>query len=44
MTNCDLIVIVIIVKHLTIHLINVLLLITFKLIKKFSLIFNEHFF
>ena len=35
MIDCNLINIIIIVKHLIIYLINVLLLITFKLIKKF---------
>ena len=36
MTNYDLINIVIIIKYLKTHLIDVSLLITFKLIKKFS--------
>ena len=36
MMNCDLINIIVIIKYLTIHLINISLLITFKFIKKFS--------
>ena len=36
MMNCNLANIIIVIKHLAICLINVLLLITFKLIEKFS--------
>ena len=44
MTDCDLTDIVIAVKHLTICLTDVLLLITFKLIKKFSQLLINIFF